>query len=473
MKSILIPTLSLLLGASVQADTRMKVRYTTGSESTETVVASKAPRQRLEYTNNIVIQQPDLNRFLQVDPKAKTYLIVPMNASVPTPAAAPAPSRRGSVVNVSITVTNTGETKQMLGRVARHIKTVTVQQPMSGACDATPRTTEVDGWYIDLPGAQSPATQSSAAAVPEPACRDQYQYQNSGEPNTGFAVAYTMTLREGAKTTATSMEVLDLATEPLDAALFDAPAGYAPANDLSDFVRRQSVAATAEAPAKAAGAQRVGLAGVVDNSGRGLNGDYLATQLQQALHSAGVDVVRAFDTEQAKKAGCDFLLVSEITQLKKSAIGQMANQAAKVSGLLRGGFGRAAAPSPASSDEQVEAFITYRLTPLAEGKSDISGTVSAKTGTMISLRTAITLASNVTPMLMMAQMASSMYSLQGMSQAMGGQQSMGMDPALSSLSSWNMAANTMASKQAPPASEAKAINAALDLEAKGIASAAK
>jgi hypothetical protein len=267
------------------------------------------------------------------------------------------------------------------------------------------------------------------------------------------------------------MEVLALSTSALEAALFEAPAGFTEARDSFDFARRQAVAATASAPAKAAGAVRIGILTIGDRSGRSLNQEYLAGQFQHALTGAGLDVVRVQDVDQAKQAGCDYVLSGEVAELRKSAIGQMAGQAAKVSGFLRGGFGRGAAPA-APADEQVEAKIDYRLAPVAEGKAEATASVSAKTGSVISLKTALTLAANVTPMLMMAQMYSNLSALQGMSQGMA-QSSVATDQTLAGLNSWSMAAGALAQRQAPPAAEGKAISAAIELAAKGIAAAAK
>jgi len=193
--SLLVATGSILTTASY-ADTSLRVRYTTGSDATEVSVASKGARQRIEYQHSIVIQQPDQNRFVQVDPVAKAYTIVPMNA-VPAPAGVP--QKRGGTVMVSIATTDTGETKQMLDRTARHLKTVTTRQPMPGACDSAQSTSEIDGWYIDLTD-EAALPPSNPAGLAELACKDEYQYQSSGEPNTGFPVRYTMTLRQGNQT---------------------------------------------------------------------------------------------------------------------------------------------------------------------------------------------------------------------------------------------------------------------------------
>src|SRR5438552_19181713 len=101
MKLLTVSAAVLTLATIVQADTRMKVRYTTNGEVTETTVYTKGARQRLEYPDVVVIQQPDQQRMLQLDPKSKAYSTLPTNfaaAPVPVPAGAP---RKGGVVMVT------------------------------------------------------------------------------------------------------------------------------------------------------------------------------------------------------------------------------------------------------------------------------------------------------------------------------------------------------------------------------------
>jgi len=481
MKFLTTSAAVLCIASIAHADTRMKVRYTTNGEITETTVYTKGVRQRLEYPDVIVIQQPDQQRLLQLDPKSKAYTTLPANTSV---AATPAPAglpRKGSVVMVTTATSSTGETRQILGRTAKHIKTVTTQQPMPGACDTTQASLEIDGWYADL----GERRVDSPAAPPSPAaagCTDDYRAQSTGETNTGFPLAYTITSRQGSKTVTTSMEVLDLSTDTLDAALFEAPADWAGAKDTSELARLQVAAFVASAPAKT-GPVRIGVMIVTDQSGKGLNQDFLVEQFRHALAGSGVDAVRVYDAAQAKQANCDYLLTGEVLELKRNAINQVAGQAAKVSGLLRGGLmgglkgggaAAAGATTTQSSDESVEAKLNYKLTPLDSTKAETTGTVMARSGAIISLKTAITLASNFTPMLMMAQMYSNPMMMQMMNTSMVTQQStMSLDPAMSGMNSWTRATNALSASQSPGASDAKAVNAAFDMIAKAISTSAK
>ena len=98
-------------------------------------------------------------------------------------------------------VTDTGEKKDMFGYKARHLKTVKT---------ADGSKTETDGWYIDLKEAAACGQEDAAGA------------------NRGFPLSYTMTTTgENGKPTTFTMSVTSLTAAPLDAALFEIPAGYA------------------------------------------------------------------------------------------------------------------------------------------------------------------------------------------------------------------------------------------------------
>ena len=61
------------------------------------------------------------------------------------------PPRRRSVgvVNITQTITDTGERKEMFGFTARRIKTSLVKTVSPDACDKDQKI-ETDGWYIDF-----------------------------------------------------------------------------------------------------------------------------------------------------------------------------------------------------------------------------------------------------------------------------------------------------------------------------------
>src|SRR4051794_8644690 len=72
----------------VVQDLHLKGVYTTGDQRTESVTYVKGPRQRFEFGDMVVLQQPDLQRTVQISKAANTYLIVPQSA--PPAGAAPA-----------------------------------------------------------------------------------------------------------------------------------------------------------------------------------------------------------------------------------------------------------------------------------------------------------------------------------------------------------------------------------------------
>ena len=160
----------LCLAGLVQADTRMKVRYTTNGEVTETTVYTKGARQRLEYPDVVVIQQPDQQRLLQLDPKSKAYTILPANVSA-APAPAPAPAgvpRKGGIVMVTTATSSTGETKEILGHTAKHIKTVTTQQPASVHRSTRTRVTRRTTSAVAAPVAARAALVTTTTKVTQP-----------------------------------------------------------------------------------------------------------------------------------------------------------------------------------------------------------------------------------------------------------------------------------------------------------------
>ena len=158
-------------------DVQIKTKYVNGAQTTENRTFLKGVRQRFEFPGVTMISQCDLNRSVQLNDATKHYMVVttPQTAT-PLPAAAPAapaPSSKpqGGVIAETITLTDTGERKQVFGLEARHIKTSTVRRPGANACDPKTTTVDVDGWYADLPraGVLSHRRRGVPAADGEPA----------------------------------------------------------------------------------------------------------------------------------------------------------------------------------------------------------------------------------------------------------------------------------------------------------------
>src|SRR5215218_774293 len=111
----------LTMTGIASADTKVKMRQTTGGQTYENTSYIKGKRQRTETNNGqmIVLQQCDLRRNIQIMPQAQVYMIQPYDAANTTstsPNAAnsqPSATTKGGVVTSTVTTKDTGERKQM------------------------------------------------------------------------------------------------------------------------------------------------------------------------------------------------------------------------------------------------------------------------------------------------------------------------------------------------------------------------
>src|SRR6185295_18245669 len=229
--------------AAAGGDIRIKYRTSVAGQNSESTSMIKGARERTEsqnpYTGNMAsITQCDLKRTIQISDKTRKYLITPMqvDSAGGTTATAPAastsgPSRRGGVVTYTSTATDTGERKEMFGFTARHIKTSLNIESSPDACSPMKQRMETDGWYIDLNvGLNCDLGRPQMMGNPgmRADCQDQTRFRRLGTAKTGYPLNETTTMYgpDGAAMFTMTKEVVDLSREPLDAALFDVPAGY-------------------------------------------------------------------------------------------------------------------------------------------------------------------------------------------------------------------------------------------------------
>ena len=244
MKSVSL-SLALLCSASIAlADVKITTKSTASGQSFTGTTYIKGSRQRTEGMGYTTIYQCDLKRTIHINDKTKTYFIAADakgGATGAQPQGQGATARRGGVVTYTTTLVDTGESKQMLGMKARHMKSKTVIEASKGACSTINMEMETDGWYVDIPGGLSCPT--DAAAVPQynqSDCVDEVRFKTVGTAKPGYPVMTTTTMKinmgnTGADadgppvnlpTSSSTQEVVDLSTATLDAALFDIPAGY-------------------------------------------------------------------------------------------------------------------------------------------------------------------------------------------------------------------------------------------------------
>src|SRR5688500_11092922 len=95
----------MTISGVVSADTKVKLRQTSGGQTYENTSYIKGKRQRSETNNGqmIMLQQCDLRRNIQIMPQAKAYMIQPYDepsttAGTPTTPGTTAaqPTRKGS-----------------------------------------------------------------------------------------------------------------------------------------------------------------------------------------------------------------------------------------------------------------------------------------------------------------------------------------------------------------------------------------
>jgi hypothetical protein len=144
----------------------------------------------------------------------------------------PQPEMSGADVNVTIDSVDTGERRQFGSYVAWRVKTTTKVEPGPGAV-MLPSVTEVDGWYIDLPGFGCQERENEGGGftylTTGSAKRDNIVLKRLGTAPQGHAVEEISRRTEGGHTTVVKLELLEFSEAPLDDSLFELPAGYRPA----------------------------------------------------------------------------------------------------------------------------------------------------------------------------------------------------------------------------------------------------
>ena len=386
-------------------DLKIKYRMTTAGQPMETTTMLKGARERSEtkmaYGMDIFsITQCDLKRTIQVSDKARKYVVTPMETADSTgnsgadATATAEPSRRGGVLTYNTTAVDTGERKDMFGFKARHVKTTMAIESSPDACSPVKQRVETDGWYIDLTFGLNCETGGSQMMRRPPAaggCRDRVRVNRQGAARTGYPLIETTTMYgpNGEVTFTTTKEVIELSREPLDAALFDVPAGYVETKNAQELYGMPSMEATIAqattgrqsvegeqgnlenaANAKEPGTIRVGVVRINNRSDRAVSVDSLRERLTSEIQGSGIEAVSLNATSpgeaeaEAKAKQCDFILYTDIAALKTSA-------AKKIGGM----FGKAAG---VGGIDKTEAKVEYRLFAVGETAARLQSAASAK-----------------------------------------------------------------------------------------------
>ncbi len=389
-------------------DFKITFKQTVSGNSMQSTTMIKGQRERSEtsvssgtYTMTTVnLTQCDMRRTIQINDKARKYLITPMDdgtSSRSTSTGAPstaAPATRGGVVAVTVNAVDTGERKEMMGFTARRFKRTTMMESSPDACSQTKMKIETDGWYINLEyGLSCPSNQSSSTSTTASGgCRDRYTYKTTGPAHIGFPLQETTTMYgpDGSVTMTMTKEVVEISRQPLDAALFDIPAGYTQARDQQEMFSMPSMdemtatsrpqnrteSSNPSQPTAPAARIRVGVVQLNNKTKTSAATDSLQQQLVAGLTAQGIDAVplnaisasEAVAEAQAKQVS--YILYTDIATLKAPSTGK------KIGGM----FGRATGISSGDSGK-AEAKLDFRLVPTAGSGTTLELSATAKAET--------------------------------------------------------------------------------------------
>ena len=390
--------------AAAANDLKIKYRMTNAGQSMESTTMLKGARERSEmkmgYGMEIVnITQCDLKRTLQISDKARKYVVTPMETvdATPNPGSsarvAAEPSRRGGVITYNTTAVDTGERKDMFGFKARHVKTTLSIESSPDACSPMKQRMETDGWYIDFAfglNCEIGGGQAMTSSPPVGGCRDRVRFNRQGAARTGYPLLETTTMYgpNGEVAFTSTKEVLELSREPLDAALFDVPAGYVEASNAQELYAMpsmDSIMAQANegrqprerpqivspvAQSKPAGVIRIGVVPINNRTDRGISAATLRAGLISNIEGSGIEAVALNAIApgeieiEAKAKQCDFVLYTHVASLKTSAAGKIGGMFGRAAGV--GGIGK------------TEAKVEYQLFAVGQPNPRLQSAATAK-----------------------------------------------------------------------------------------------
>ena len=393
----------------VTGDFKITYKTSVAGQSTQSTTMIKGQRERSETSinagaysmNTVSITQCDMKRTIQINDRARKYLIAPMDdvlssgSTSPGPAPTGAAATRGGVVTMTVNTVDTGERKEIMGFTARHLKRTTIMESSPDACTQQKMKIETDGWYINLEyGLSCPANRSShsGGATSAGGCRDRYVYKTSGPAHIGFPLQETTTMfgPDGSVTMTMTKEVVEISRQPLEAALFDIPAGYSEARDQQEMYSTPSMnemtgssrqtnpteTVNQSQPTAPAARIRVGVVQLNNKTKTSASTDSLQQQLVAALTAQGIDAValnaispsEAVAEAQAKQV--PYILYTDIATLKTPSTGK------KIGGL----FGRATGVGSGDTGK-AEAKLDFRLVPTGGSGATLELSATAKAET--------------------------------------------------------------------------------------------
>jgi hypothetical protein len=370
----------LLFSLPAVADSKIKTRNSAMGHRTESTVYIKGARERSEGASMgmgpslVTITQCDQKRIITINPQANTCMVMPLGegSGAESTAASGAAARntgKGGTITFNVHTVDTGERQKMLGLTARHIKTTMNAESSPDACSKTSLHTESDGWYADI----APGFSCSMGMTPPPSggragCQDTVRFKRTGGAAPGYPLKQTTTVQTEGHSFTTVTEVVELTNTPLDASLFEMPAGCKVVSSYQELFGMGDMTAgmmggrppnpplpapaspsppappPAPAPpppaptptvaAKSSGVVRVGVVKIKDSSEQFLPIENLRMNLMSEVSLRQMEAVPidadgdpAIAAEAALK-NCDYILYTDASQVKAPDSGGVALPAA-------------------------------------------------------------------------------------------------------------------------------------------------
>lgn len=329
-------------------------------ENRKSTVYIKGSRMRTDMSFNqqdgkapmiqSLIFQSDKKQMITFSNKKKKYYVDPI---VPSTSASVKNSKKGGVVTVTGSVSDTGERAKLFGFNARHLKETITMTPSKNACMKDTIQVEIEGWYVDYDEFLCPITRNKQEFMTDKNCFDDFSFETKG----GIA---GIALKEIKKMTMQGMsiimeeEVTEILKTPLADSLFEPPTGYKAANTLKEveddssddssstnvttpkskvpsnnppptFALPQAGVEKSGSTAKKTNVIRIGIAKpkvtTPDSKKDPSAGDDIASavtnSLVESLKAENVEAVQ-LETEspetEAKEKGCDYIFYASVTQ---------------------------------------------------------------------------------------------------------------------------------------------------------------
>ena len=299
---LLTASLILTIAGSAFADVKIKTKQTMSGQTSENTTYIKGKRQRTEMMNGVMVSitQCDLGKDLRLAPQTKTYTVsyyTDANGRPTTPVSqgSAVPVTKGGIINITTTIKDTGERKQMFGYTARHIIQTVETESSADACYPSKSKMEMDMWVIDAEFGIACANNSYSSynnGGKAGGCQDKIVPKTIGTAKSGYPVYQKMTSFDASGKESYSMiqEVVELSKTTLDQALFEAPADYREVSDASQMY---------SASDSSSRSSEVSLPGVNDSS----SGNSQPSALSSSIKSAATTSSGEQPSVGAKKEG--------------------------------------------------------------------------------------------------------------------------------------------------------------------------